>query len=435
LVNSRKSIKKELRWLIVGDPNQSIYGFAGANPKSMFEIRKFFNEIHKTDIEVKLLTTHRCSEIVFSFARDNYNNLVEKIESYVENYLPEELMILEYIKDLKIAKDIKGHTRQGDIIIRGKLLNTVSEILKIRVEELGSVEVCCIGVNRYDSIDVFKEFKKGSSNTNGDDIGIYATIYKDYEGQFGYQYVSVFLNYLAFKFDLYNDLLRYQTSLLLYSNSIEKLIKENFSQSEIDEKMITEILIESSTLFSPLNSKHTFFEEFLDYTEKFIKIFLKLNVSLTDKQFIEKLSKSLNKIKAVNQSRIKLTAQEYEITIGEFIEQYARRNQQRTQFDIKYIHKIKGLEYEQVIVQKIEDLPHPSHRATHFAVLNGKRSILVQSIQVLDYIQEINKLYVMLTRSKGSIYIVMSNNKNKKPTMLKSNFYSQYFIDDEELLI
>ena len=79
-------------------------------------------------------------------------------------------------------------------------------------------------------------------------------------------------------------------------------------------------------------------------------------------------------------------------------------------FEIKHIHKIKGLEYEQVIVQKIEDLPHKSNYGVHFAIF-GTRQFQANASHIYDYIQELNKLYVMLTRPRKNLYIIKDQNK------------------------
>jgi ATP-dependent exoDNAse (exonuclease V) beta subunit len=86
-------------------------------------------------------------------------------------------------------------------------------------------------------------------------------------------------------------------------------------------------------------------------------------------------------------------------------------NKNKITFEIKHIHKIKGLKYEQVIVQKLEDLPfRAKDNKVHQSIFHAKQDV-VKTEDVYDYIQELNKLYVMLTRSKKSLYIIVDSNR------------------------
>ena len=99
-----------------------------------------------------------------------------------------------------------------------------------------------------------------------------------------------------------------------------------------------------------------------------------------------------------------------EPTLANFIAYITRSTPEKLTFEIKHIHKIKGLEYEQVIVQRIEDLPHKSNYGVHFAIF-GTRSFQANAGQIYDYVQELNKLYVMLTRPRKNLYIIKNQYK------------------------
>lgn len=60
----RRSFKEGTRIIAVGDPNQAIYSFAGADYKSFYRMKEFYKMK-----EMKLSTSYRCSKSVISFAQ------------------------------------------------------------------------------------------------------------------------------------------------------------------------------------------------------------------------------------------------------------------------------------------------------------------------------------------------------------------------------
>lgn len=404
-IKSNTISENELKWFMVGDPNQSIYGFAGANPRSMFDIRNIFNKINKNydDCEIKLDKTHRCSDKVFTFARNIYNQVVNKIKDCPAIKNLNNGDIIEYLEDLQISNEVIGNGNTGNVFVKSTLTE-IDEIVNLKITELLNDEVCCIGIYKFNSIDVYKQYKSQNISNAGDSFAIYAEINKDFEDKYGFKYFSLFICYLTIKNDFYNNRIRFTKSIKKFVYSINQLISEKIEQSEINENIILNILIESTNFNSKLNPESNIFDEFLCFTDKLISSF-KINLNLNDQQ------KNIFQ-KPSEEDRI---ANVPESTLQGFIDFITNAKKEKLSFEIKHIHKIKGLEYDQVILQKIESLPHKAHGNLNGAVFYGTRYI-PKADEIYDYVQELNKLYVMLTRAKKNLYIVI--NKNKKPIFL-----------------
>ena len=398
---SRKNQESETNWFMVGDPNQSIYGFAGANPRSMYDMKIFFNNLHKSNnCEIKLEKTHRCSHDVFEFARQNYNEVLSQIKTSKPIQDLQNTDVISYLDDLKISEDLKGNDTDGVIIVK-VTTSSVIDILDLKFGELLNKEVCCIGVNRFNSIDVYKQYKLHDNSEEGEGFSLYSGIYKDYEARYGFKYFSLFIRYLILKYYFHNNRLKYIRSLRKFIYSLKNLISEKLSDDLLGETL-TSVATDSLDILSPLDLEKGIFDEFVSFTEKLV-LSLKINLKLSkDEQTVFTAVSESDKIYSLLGTP--------EPTLKDFLHYITRSNSEKLSFEIKHIHKIKGLEYEQVIVQKIEDLPHQSNNCLHGAIYWGKNH--QPSVdEIYDYIQELNKLYVMLTRARKNLYIIMDKNK------------------------
>jgi superfamily I DNA/RNA helicase len=398
---SRGEKKNEVKWFMVGDPNQSIYGFAGANPRSMYDMKAFFNKLHKNaDCEIKLEKTHRCSNEVFNFARKNYNEVLNQIKRSgpIQNLNNQE--IVGYLDDLEISDDLQGSGGDGKVIIKSTI-SSVSEIVNLKFNELLNEEVCCIGINRFNSIDVYKQYKLHDTTDSGNNFSLYSEIYKDYEDKYGFKYFSLFIKYLVLKYDFYNNRLKYPKALEKYVYSLQSLTFDKLNY-EISNNALLRITVDSTDLSISLDVDKPIFDEFVSFSERLVSS-LKSNLSLNQNQqsvFVSiSESDKMDSLTGITEPKLE-----------GFLQYITRSNTEKLTFEIKYIHKIKGLEYEQVIVQKIEDLPHKSNYGLHSAIFWGK-TYQANIGEIYDYIQELNKLYVMITRPRKNLYIIKNQNK------------------------
>ena len=402
LSSSRVNQKLETKWFMVGDPNQSIYGFAGANPRSMYDMKIFFNNLHQSeDCEIKLEKTHRCSDKVFEFARQNYNKVLSRIRNSqsIKNLQNQE--IYDYLNDLEISKNLQANGDNGRVIII-PTISAVSTILDLKFKELLNEEVCCIGINKFHSIDVYKQYKLQDSSDKSEDFSLYSEIYKDYEENYGSKYFSLFVRYLILKYHFYNNRLKYPKSLEKFIYSLRILISEKLNENASLE-ILTGIAVDSIDLLSPLEPDKNIFNEFISFAKKFVSS-LTINLELNDseKSIFSPLSDEdkINSLTGITEPKIL-----------DFLHFITKSNTEKLLFEIKHINKIKGLEYEQVIVQRIEDLPHRTKNRMHGAVF-FENNYQISVDEIYDYIQELNKLYVMLTRTKKNLYIIKNQNKN-----------------------
>lgn len=403
LSKSRMKKDSETKWFMVGDPNQSIYGFAGANPRSMYDMRNFFKQLHDgEECEIKLDKSHRCSDEVFDYAKKNYNFVLKKVkDSQMVQRLPDK-DIVGYLEDLEIAENLRGNGDDGKVITKTSLSAVaVSEIVNLKLNELLEQQVCCIGVYSYHSIDVYKQYMLHDNTNEGDGFSLYAELYRDYEDRYGFKYFSLFVRYLTLKHHFYNNRLKYQRTLEKFIYSLGLLLSDKLNV-DVQSQILSSITVDAIEITSPLAPTSTIFDEFIGFTERLVTS-LSNNLELTNgvESTFSVISESdkIEKISAVA-----------EPTLANFIAYITRSNPEKLTFEIKHIHKIKGLEYEQVIVQKIEDLPHKSNYGVHFSIF-GTGQFQANAGHIYDYIQELNKLYVMLTRPRKNLYIIKNQNK------------------------
>ncbi len=391
--------KRELKWFLVGDPNQSIYGFAGANPRSMYDIKKFFTDLNGNNCEVKLDKTYRCSSNVFNFSRKNYNNMLVKIKDSISTKSIVNSDIMDYMDDLIISENVTCDNHDGDVVLKNTL-TSIAEILNLKFSELIEDEVCCIGINKYNSIDVYRQYKLQVETNDKEDFSIYSELYKDYEDKYGFKYFSLFTRYLLLKNDFYNNRLRFHSSINKYLYLLKQLVVDKISEEEINDEKLFEILVASCDLPNKLDPIRNISVEFKNFSQRLIIVMKKCFannensfINISDEDYI----KELFDIK--------------EPTIEGFINFAMNLNKEKISFEIKHIHKIKGLEYDQVIVQRIEDLPYkPNMNKIHQLIFYNKENE-PDIKDVYDYIQDLNKLYVMLTRAKKNLYIIVNSNK------------------------
>jgi superfamily I DNA/RNA helicase len=185
--------------------------------------------------------------------------------------------------------------------------------------------------------------------------------------------------------------------------SLRILISEKLNENA-SEEVLTSIAVDSIDLLSPLEPDKNIFAEFISFTKKFVSS-LMINLEMDDSK--KSIFSSLS-----DEDKISSLTGTLEPKILDFLHFITKSNTEKLLFEIKHINKIKGLEYEHVIVQRIEDLPYRSNEnRVHGAVFFGK-NYQISVDEIYDYIQELNKLYVMLTRPKKNLYIIKNQKKD-----------------------
>lgn len=406
------------KWFLVGDPNQSIYGFAGANPKSMYDMKRFFDAYltNNETSEIKLDKTHRCTDNVFSFAKENYNEYLNKIINSDAFDRLNNSELREYLSDLRIDPQLSGNNKEGQVKIRNTI-KAVQEVVNLKINELMNDEVCCIGIYSFNSIDVYREFKQHNGVEPEKDYQIYSEIYKDYEDKYGFKYFSTFVRYLTVKDDFLNNRIDYQASLNAYMFYLEQVLIDKIEDEALINLKLLDITVDSLEIKHKLDPEQNLFDAFVEYSNRLAK---SIDKHMKDEKGYENMFKQLKPDDKHPQIQLLQQPQ-----INGFIEYHRTRKKKEITFDVKYIHKIKGLEYEQVIVQKIESLPHKTNNSIH-AAISGYSNTSITTDEVYNYIQEMNKLYVMLTRSKKNLYVIIDS--NKAPRMLSKTLLTKYSI-------
>jgi hypothetical protein len=395
----REQIGTGVRWFLVGDPNQSIYGFAGANPKSMFEAQQFLNHINGFDCEQTLKISYRCSAPVFEFVARNYNKVIQLIID--RTFQGEQISrgFKEYFESLKIPSGLIGSHRDGKVQFSG----WEDSLRMLSDNELNS-SICCIGVTTHDSFDLFRNFQ-GDKWTFGELARVFwESVAFDSQDQ-SKELFSFFCSYIRVKMAAQfaeGDYHRLLGRLKFFVNKMVARVGTN----DIDELVVDRIIADTLSLDRRLNLKAGLeieSQEFLDKFGNAMQQHLQIQISIAPKK--------------VNSSR-------RDVPLSDFVMKLQLLDSEGTFFEIRHIHKIKGLEYKKIIVRRTHKIPYKADENHVHNVLYGESDSpqTVTEKELLDYIQELNKLYVMLTRSKSDVFIDDEGGLCKfiDPTLLKS---------------
>jgi superfamily I DNA/RNA helicase len=301
--------------------------------------------------------------------------------------------LFEYLSHLKIGEELEGVEKIGDVIVR-RNNSIIDEILNIRILELKDSDVCCIGVWKTDSIPVYNSFKNSFEGEKSSAKELYKTLLTAYEDDETLYFL--FVSYISLKYAFTFEREGFQKSLRLFRRNVDRYIARRFFR-KIRHTDVS-ILITKAVDFSKLMEFSTSAQAEADnFLARFFEV-LKL--------ILGEGSIQIPKPKTTSSSSGKTVPLRGELTIGELIKFLTYKSKASSFLDIKHIHKIKGLEFEQVILQKTHQIPHSTNRKAHDAIFNNTPQELTVE-EVFDYIQELNKLYVMFTRTKNNLYIVV----------------------------
>lgn len=374
LINSRISTESNPHWIFIGDPNQSIYGFAGAKMDCMYQMRSLIG----SEKEIQLKISFRCSKKVFDGARNVYNTNLDKFIESLSNYKTKDF--LSFLEYLKVDTEVESSHDIGTIIYIPEA--TLSD------------GVCFIGTDRFDSLETYNKYKPFDN-----EYSHFENLLENYKVKFGYRYINLFTQYLIVKYNFLNSIGDFQNSLSEYIYLFEKLINE--------ELLLERQLLNKNdfclSLEDVLSDDVDLFSEYCKFHKR-IDSFLEIQGAGT--------------IDSVKDWSFKLNGElsyDVQINFSQFIEYLRKLKKNVSSIEIKHLHKIKGLQYEAIIL-KTDKIPYRISKKNSEAECAGdwidmllNKDVQCQKLEedeIFQCIEELNKIYVMITRSKSDVSII-----------------------------
>lgn len=163
-----RCLKPDGRAIVVGDANQAVYGFAGADDKSFFRLQQVFNA-DMLDLNI----SYRCPSSVLDYAR----HIVPQIEARPDAPTG---TVTEKVK----LADLYGHLKP-DMLVLGRLNKHVVEvffdIIKRKALEGDTLPVQVIGKDIADAMLSITRTLKGMTGFQYTDFSLYLDKYKESE--------------------------------------------------------------------------------------------------------------------------------------------------------------------------------------------------------------------------------------------------------------
>lgn len=337
--------------MIVGDPNQSIYGFNGSTPKYMETL--FIEDFQATKINLE--ENYRCSKKVIDAANKLMNLKVTAVNYVIEgrfeiykakNEKDEGNYVVENIKNLihlKEHKDIEGIIDYNSIVVLGRN----KFVFKYVEEEL-----------QKNSIPYY--FKSGN-------IGI----------KFQTTFMKLFDNYFRIKINPSDKLHAKRLKKLLHIENFED--EASIKKSKYPYFSVIQNLIQNLNENNFKKSLNTIIENIKDFT------FFSDDEKLEIYNEVEEL-KNLWIEYSYNNLKPNLTGFKNTISLG-----ILKKDSKQEGICLSTVHTMKGQESEIVFLIGLDDGTFPYY----LAIQNGAE----------DLLQEKNNLYVAFTRAKRFLFI------------------------------
>ncbi|WP_394774985.1 ATP-dependent helicase [Flavobacterium sp.] len=337
--------------MIVGDPNQSIYGFNGSTPKYMETL--FIEDFKATKINLE--ENYRCSKKVIDAANKLMNLKVTAVNYVIEgrfeiykakNEKDEGNYVVENIKNLihlKEHKDIEGIIDYNTIVVLGRN----KFVFKYVEEEL-----------QKNSIPYY--FKSGN-------IGI----------KFQTTFMKLFDNYFRIKINPSDKLHAKRLKKLLHIENFED--EASIKKSKYPYFSVIQNLIQNLNENNFKKSLNTIIENIKDFT------FFSDDEKLEIYNEVEEL-KNLWIEYSYNNLKPNLTGFKNTISLG-----ILKKDSKQEGICLSTVHTMKGQESEIVFLIGLDDGTFPYY----LAIQNGAE----------DLLQEKNNLYVAFTRAKRFLFI------------------------------
>jgi DNA helicase-2/ATP-dependent DNA helicase PcrA len=386
--------------LMVGDSNQAIYGFAGANPEFM---QKQFVKDFSADIK-KIQHNYRSSKKVLELAGQvkqshfpNKENFFEGCSEFhtFQNEAEEASWIVEKIKEWVLVKGI--YAESG---------------IKIPIN---FSDIAVIARNRYVFSTLIQKIEEDSDLAKHFHTKFGATRFQPESKllkifDLGLRVVSNSYNLLHFK-QIYIELrLDFESN---FNSSLEAL-----SLLNIDEKLPVFKRKEMAFLYgmwNVLDKNPSLFDKALDDIKKFI---LENDTSYSEEERLQMFYEIteykknwrffLQKTSALNRN---LTSFRHFLALNSV-------SSSKSGVTLSTVHMVKGLEYEIVFLMGLNEGTFPYY----LSMRSGDKAM----------VEEKNNLYVAITRSKKAIYLSYPQNKmmpwGKVKKQVPSQFLKEKFI-------
>ena len=364
LIQTRASALK-INWMFIGDPNQSIYGFAGAQMDSMHRMQEFLG----AEKEITLDQSFRCSKEVFDHARQIYNDTIDTfIQTLRERHSELSTNLLEY---LKIDHNVHGSKKKG----------SVDDVSEIKLDN----GVCFIGSTKIESLNTYHQYKPFEN-----EIEHFENILDAYKREWGYRFVNIFIHYLKVKYSFHFAKHRYHEELDQYIFLFEKFLYEDLLIGNEELKEMDYCL----ALELPFDENSSLNDEYTKYQERIVK-FLELPVP-------ERPMTQVYDYK--NKREIQYDVEKTKVR--DFLDYIDERSRKISNISIKHLHKIKGLEFKSTIL-KTDGIPYYNKVEQIKYLLNPEDEYPeISERELFECVEELNKLYVMMTRSESDVYIL-----------------------------
>ena len=216
--------------------------------------------------------------------------------------------------------------------------------------------------------------------------------------KFGYKYISLFTQYLIVKYNFSNSLGEFQSSLSDYIYLFEKLI----SNELLSDKLLTKKTDYCLCLEEEIGKDVNLFGEYFKFHKRIDAL-----LEVAGKIKIEPI-----KDWSFSSGELAYSAN---VNFGQFIEYLKKLKKNVSSVEIKHLHKIKGLQYQEVIL-KTDKIPYRMGKSddeiespgdwVDYLLANDEKSKKLDDDQVFQCVEELNKIYVMITRSKSNVSII-----------------------------
>jgi len=400
---------------VVGDDDQAIYRFQGANVENIFD---FVSKYPETNI-ITLDKTYRCPQKILDAAR----SLVSHNSSTIEKIIP------------NLSKDLISNNEKSNKLLvhefetaEDEIRFVTAEIKKLLDAKVDPKEIAIIYRNHADSVDLLNYLLKNEV----------PVVSRDKGSMQDNIYVQQFINLLKIIDDYRNDELVYQVLNYKFLN-LDRLELFKLSDELKFGKSLFDIIQEKENFKVVLDFVINLHQEQYNlHLVQLLELALKksniLEYLITNKDY-----ESIEALKSLFNFATQASADNPDYKISNLIEDLAKLTDNKIDLSIDYqdnkegvqmltAHKSKGLEFEHVFIFKFQDKKWGNKRKMDKIKLP---SMLLDTIKPdHDENEEERRIaYVAITRGINQVHITYAKkaiDKNKETYLQPSQFVSEF---------
>ena len=361
---------------VVGDDDQSIYSFRGANVIAFNEFRKYY-ESFENYAEILLDINYRSTQSILNFANQTVKNNSFRIKSnsLISNKQIDSNVVLH--AGSKIAQISKMHLLISKYLQEGVKPNQICILTRSGSNALEVSDY----LNKHNIDNSYRTGKLFESNTAKNFIS----------------FINVLYNKTYMENGLYRLIINSQYSYLLNHTNSMKLIKEELLSEKIDNNEILKHLKRCRN-----NLGKDLIELFLDFSKKHLKS------SLSD-EVIKSISKLINKYNALYSKTLNGDLCDFLNSMFELNEILVDEEQQDVEsISVMTIHQSKGMEFEYVFIPFLASQTFPISKGNSANLDNIPNEWLRNSeLLNIDKIEEERRVFhVAVTRAKKGLHLL-----------------------------